>query len=170
MKERIALRRMRLDDVDSVWEVDCAAFAQPWSKQAYYNELTMNRTAHYMVLTVDGKVIGFGGMWILLDEAHVTNVAIHPRMQGRRLGWLLMVALMLWATILGARRMTLEVRVSNIKAQNLYRKLGFSVTGKRPQYYSDLEDALIMWATLDEERLRTLVEAEGKEWEWELYG
>jgi len=171
MNERIALRRMRLEDVDGVWEVDCAAFAHPWSKQAYYNELTMNRSAYYLVLMVDGKISGFGGMWILVDEAHVTNVAVHPRVQGRRLGWLLMVTLMLWAKSLGAERMTLEVRVSNVKAQNLYRKLGFTATGVRPQYYSDnLEDALIMWATMDEERLRAMVETEGTEWDWDVRG
>lgn len=167
MNERIAVRRMRLSDVDDVWEVDRAAFTQPWSKQAYMNELTMNRSAHYLVLTVDGKVSGFGGMWIMVDEAHVTNVAVHPRVQGRRLGWLLMVTLMLWAVSLGARRMTLEVRVSNVRAQNLYRKLGFVATAIRPKYYADLEDALIMWATLDEKQLQAMVEAEGTTWNWD---
>ncbi|MFO7264304.1 MAG: ribosomal protein S18-alanine N-acetyltransferase [Bacillota bacterium] len=169
MKERVAVRPMRLNDVDGVWEVDCAAFAHPWSKQAYYNELTMNRTAHYFVLTLDDNIVGFGGMWILVDEAHITNVAVHPQVQGRRLGWLLMVTLMMKAIALGAQRMTLEVRVSNVKAQNLYRKLGFTVTGVRPKYYSDnMEDALIMWAALDEERLRKMVETEAPPWDWEV--
>lgn len=157
---------MRLEDIDDVWEVERAAFPNPWSKQAYYNELVLNKSAHYLVLLVEGKIRGYGGMWVLIDEAHITNVAIHPEVQGRRLGWLLMGTLMVWARSLGAERMTLEVRVSNVRAQNLYNKLGFVVTGVRPQYYTDnLEDALIMWATLDEGRLSSLFQHEWKDME-----
>jgi ribosomal-protein-alanine N-acetyltransferase len=166
MNERVQVRPMRLEDIDDVWEVERAAFANPWSKQAYYNELVLNKSAHYLVLLVEGKIRGYGGMWVLIDEAHITNVAIHPEVQGRRLGWLLMGTLMVWARSLGAERMTLEVRVSNVRAQNLYNKLGFVVTGVRPQYYTDnLEDALIMWATLDEGRLSSLFQHEWKDME-----
>ncbi|OUM85555.1 MAG: ribosomal-protein-alanine N-acetyltransferase [Bacillus thermozeamaize] len=166
MNERVQVRPMRLEDIDDVWEVERAAFPNPWSKQAYYNELVLNKSAHYLVLLVEGKIRGYGGMWVLIDEAHITNVAIHPEVQGRRLGWLLMGTLMVWARSLGAERMTLEVRVSNVRAQNLYNKLGFVVTGVRPQYYTDnLEDALIMWATLDEGRLSSLFQHEWKDME-----
>lgn len=142
-------RKMGLADVKAVAELERASFTLPWSEQAFLNELTRNHFAHYYVLENRSGVVGYGGMWVVMDEAHVTNVAIHPGHRGKKLGEKLMRKLMEEALALGATQMTLEVRVTNYIAQNLYRKLGFKESGVRPRYYYDnYEDALIMWVTL----------------------
>ncbi|MDA8189736.1 MAG: ribosomal protein S18-alanine N-acetyltransferase [Dehalococcoidales bacterium] len=93
------------------------------------------------------KLAGYAGLWLMLDEAHVTTIAVRPSLRGHGLGELLFVGLTDLAMALGARYMTLEVRVSNIVAQNLYKKYGFHEEGIRKRYYSDnSEDALIMWS------------------------
>jgi [ribosomal protein S18]-alanine N-acetyltransferase len=90
---------------------------------------------------------GYGGVWFLLDEAHVTTIGVRPDLRGEGIGELLFVSLLHIGRDLGALRVTLEVRVSNIVAQNLYRKYGFTEEGVRKRYYSDNnEDALIMWS------------------------
>ena len=92
-------------------------------------------------------IIGFAGMWQLFDEAHVTTIGVHPDYRGRGLGELLFVALIDEAIRRNVAWLTLEVRVSNVTAQNLYQKYGFTVQGRRPRYYSDNnEDAYIMWS------------------------
>lgn len=149
-KPNITVRPMRIEDLDQVLEVERASFPTPWTKEAFYRELTQNRLACYLVALADGRVIAYAGAWLILDEAHVTNIAVHPSFRGRKVGELLMRSLMLLARSKGARQMTLEVRASNLVAQNLYRKLGFSTQGRRPKYYTDnQEDALIMWADLN---------------------
>jgi [ribosomal protein S18]-alanine N-acetyltransferase len=100
----------------------------------------------------DAPVVGYGGLWLMVDEAHVTSIAVRPEFRGRGLGQLLMLALFDVALQKEARWLTLEVRVSNTGAQNLYKKLGFREAGIRPRYYTDNnEDAVIMWS----EELRT---------------
>ncbi|HEU5315131.1 MAG TPA: ribosomal protein S18-alanine N-acetyltransferase [Chloroflexota bacterium] len=95
----------------------------------------------------DPPVVGYGGLWLMVDEAHVTSIAVRPEFRGRGLGQLLMLALFDVALQKDARWVTLEVRVSNTGAQNLYKKLGFREAGIRPRYYTDNnEDAVIMWS------------------------
>jgi ribosomal-protein-alanine N-acetyltransferase len=102
-----------------------------------------------MVMELAGEVVGYGGMWLIVDEAHVTNIAVSALYRGRKLGERLLIELQKTASFMGAVRMTLEVRVSNLIAQRLYGKLGFYPVGTRRGYYSDNnEDALIMWAEL----------------------
>jgi ribosomal-protein-alanine N-acetyltransferase len=92
------------------------------------------------------SIIGFAGLWLMVDEAHVTTIAMHPHFRRMGLGELLLVSLIDIAYNIGAKWVTLEVRVSNYAAQNLYRKYGFREAGLRHRYYSDnQEDALIMW-------------------------
>lgn len=92
------------------------------------------------------QIVGYGGLWLTVDEAHVTTIAVDPRFRGRSLGELLLNSLIDHALELNATWMTLEVRVSNVQAQNLYLKYGFRAAGTRPRYYTDNgEDALIMW-------------------------
>ena len=139
-------RAMELTDVDEVLKVEKASFVTPWSRAAFVAEIGDNDLACYLVAEADGRVIGYAGMWLILDEAHVTNVALLPDFRGRGLGSALMGALCEVAKTVGALRMTLEVRPSNLAAQRLYGKLGFEVRGVRPGYYTDTkEDALIMW-------------------------
>lgn len=151
-KEALVFRSMRLEDIDTIVEIEKEAFTAPWTAEAFNNELKQNLFAKYMVMEQDGAILGYGGMWLIVDEAHVTNIAIRERYQGQGLGKLLLGEMMKTAHWLGAKRMTLEVRVTNEIAQRLYRRFGFEPSGIRPGYYSDnMEDALIMWADLDPE-------------------
>lgn len=149
MLDRLAYRIMTLDDVGAIVEIERESFTAPWSAEAFRNELQNNMFAKYMVMELDGAIIGYGGLWLIIDEAHVTNIAIRESYRGQGLGRRLLTELMRTAHWLGARRMTLEVRVSNERAKSLYRSMGFEPSGVRPAYYSDnMEDALIMWADL----------------------
>jgi ribosomal-protein-alanine N-acetyltransferase len=145
----IQFRFMTLNDIDAVLQVERASFTVPWSREAFYNELVHNRYAKYIVMVHEDRIIGYAGMWVVIDEAHITNVAVLPEFRGKKLGEALMRKLMDTAKQLGAVTMTLEVRVSNHVAQSLYRKLGFRNGGIRRHYYPDnLEDALVMWVNL----------------------
>ncbi|MFV9511851.1 ribosomal protein S18-alanine N-acetyltransferase [Tepidibacillus sp. LV47] len=147
--DRIQIRRATIGDVDRIWEIEQLSFSTPWSLQAFVNELTTNKYAYYFVLEFDQKIVGYVGMWLLFDEAHITNVAIDPAFRGKKLGELLMRYVMNTAKAFGANRMTLEVRVSNHVAISLYKKLGFKEEGIRKNYYADtFEDAIIMWVNL----------------------
>ena len=147
--DSVQFRRMMLSDIDRIMEIEPLCFTAPWSREAYFAELTQNHFARYMVAELAGEVIGYGGMWVIIDEAHVTNIAIHPDYQGRRFGEQLMRTMIAQAMSYGVRHMTLEVRVSNRTAQKLYEKMGFVRHGIREGYYTDNnEDAMIMWARL----------------------
>jgi len=149
MVDSYVFRYMREEDIDQVLAVEHASFTVPWSREAFYNELHNNKFAVYIVLEEDNKIIGYSGTWVVIDEAHVTNVAILPGYRGRQLGETMLRKLMSVAREMGAKSMTLEVRVTNHVAQSLYRKLGFQNGGIRKNYYSDnQEDALVMWVNL----------------------
>jgi len=140
------IRAMEMTDIDAVLKVEEVSFVTPWSRAAFAAEIGDNDLACYLVSEVEGQVVGYAGMWLILDEAHVTNVAMLPAFRGRGLGRMLMNSLCEVAKAMGAGRMTLEVRPSNIAAQRLYGKMGFVRRGVRPGYYTDTgEDALIMW-------------------------
>lgn len=146
---RFFTRRMLSIDIDSVLKIEHASFSMPWSRAAFEGELDDNELTCYLVL-IDGEkkktVVGYAGMWIIVDEAHVTNIAILPEYRGVGLGEELLVALIKKAVERGADKMTLEVRKSNAPAQSLYHKFGFYESGVRPGYYTDNhEDAIIMW-------------------------
>lgn len=145
----VVFRSMLLEDIDQICSIEQEVFPTPWSAEAFYNELMNNHFAHYIVIESDEKVIGYGGMWTIMDEAHVTNIAILKAYQGKKLGEQLLTKMQQLAYDQGIRRMTLEVRVSNLVAQRLYEKLGFYSVGVRRAYYTDnQEDAMIMSANL----------------------
>jgi ribosomal-protein-alanine N-acetyltransferase len=99
------------------------------------------------VARLDRRIVGYGGMWVVMDEAHITTLAVDPPFRRRKIAQRLLMALLEEAVILGAVRATLEVRETNLAAQNLYHKFGFRVTGVRKAYYTDNgENALVMWA------------------------
>jgi len=151
--EKLVFRKMTLDDLPDVMNIEQDAFATPWTEDAFRNELTNNMFAQYMAMEYQGQVIGYTGMWIIVDEAHITNIAILSPYRGQGLGKLLLHEVQRTASFLGAVRMTLEVRESNEIAQRLYRQFGFVNAGIRPRYYSDNnEDAIIMWADLPQEK------------------
>ncbi|WP_425060265.1 [Ribosomal protein S18]-alanine N-acetyltransferase [Sporomusa carbonis] len=142
----LIIRPMKPEDIDAVLKVEAKAFATPWSRAAFEEEICNNDLAHYLVVVDNGQVVGYGGLWIVLDEAHVTNIALLPEYHGQGLGSLLLEHMVLTAKSLGAVSMTLEVRPSNTAARKLYSRRGFVERGVRPNYYQELgEDALIMW-------------------------
>jgi ribosomal-protein-alanine N-acetyltransferase len=142
---QITIAPMELWDIDGVMEIEYASFAIPWSREAFEEELINNKHAVYIVAKQGNKVIGYGGMWKVLEEGHITNIAVHPDFRRMRVGYAIVEALTQIAKNKGIGSMTLEVRENNIAAQGLYRKFGFEVVGRRKKYYADNnEDALIM--------------------------
>lgn len=149
---------MELADLDQVMPIEQSSFPAPWPASAYRYELTQNDLSSYLVLrrrrarsgallrrARPAPVIAYGGFWIILDEGHISTLAVHPDWRGRGLGEMMLVALVEVAIARGAAELTLEVRVSNHVAQSLYRKYGFVEVGRRKHYYHDNnEDALIM--------------------------
>jgi [ribosomal protein S18]-alanine N-acetyltransferase len=141
----IRIEAMTLDDIPSVHAIERASFAVPWPDDAYRSELVTNRLASYVVARAGDEVIGFAGLWVMVDEAHITTFAVHPRWRRRTVGQRLLLRVLELANDRRAREATLEVRLSNMPARRLYEKYGFRPVGIRPRYYSDNgEDALIM--------------------------
>lgn len=144
--DRIEVSRLRPDDVDDVLIVERLSFTIPWSKNAFIEEVTNNKFARYIIAKVNGKTVGYAGLWKVFDEGHITNVAVHPEYRRNGVGFMLVKSLIALAIEEEITRITLEVRRSNISAQNLYIKFGFKVEGFRKEYYADnKEDAIIMW-------------------------
>ncbi len=140
----VRIRRMTLPDVDSVHAIEAATFPKPWSRKDFVKEMTQNTCARYLVAVEDEKIIGFAGAWIVLDEAHITNIAVLKEYRGRGIGRKLTQALLQYCANLGVVYATLEVRKSNAVAQTLYQSLGFEYVGVRKRYYEDNgEDALL---------------------------
>jgi len=145
----IQYRTMVVADIPAVVEIEQESFAIPWTQEVFEHEMTGNNYAHYVVAVDGEEVIGHCGMWIVLDECHITNVAVRKRLRGQGIGEGLMLEAVRLCREKNVRLMTLEVRVGNLTAQNLYRKLGFQDGGIRKNYYSDdREDALVMWVEL----------------------
>ena len=144
MASEYTIRRMTMADVDGVAAVEAATFPTPWSRDAFISEMK-NVAARYLVAEKDGRIIGYAGAWIILDESHITNIAVLKDERGQGIGRALTHGLMQYLANLGAAYATLEVRKSNEVAQSLYVSLGFIKLGVRKRYYEDNgEDALIM--------------------------
>ena len=142
---KLLIEPMRVADLDAVHQIELASFNAPWPTNAYRSELETNRLASYLVARIDDRIVAYGGMWLMVDEAHITTFAVHPAWRRQRIGERLLVAFLDLASDRKAREATLEVRLSNLAARRLYEKYGFRPVGLRPRYYSDDgEDALIM--------------------------
>lgn len=149
--KRGIVRSMRTDDLGAVLAIEQNSFPTPWSLHTFSTELRDNEYARYFCLEVDGKVVGYMGLWFILEEGHITNVAIGPGYRHQGWGRFLLSTVMKRMAGKGMERMTLEVRTSNYTAQGLYEQLGFVKAGVRKGYYVDnQEDAIIMWAELTE--------------------
>ena len=150
------IRRMKKQDLGVVVKLENSIYPQPWSPGVFSEELSLlNR--HYIVLEDESGIVGYGGLLLVADDAHVTTIAIDPEARRHRMGTKLMLALVDAATAAGARYLTLEVRVSNESARRLYQRFGFAPVGVRKGYYRD-EDALVMWATdIDSDAYRARV-------------
>lgn len=140
----ITVGLMTEQDVDAVHEIEAACFKTPWSKDSLLHEVTENQCARYVVVREDGRAIAYAGVWFILDEGHITNIAVHPDRRRQGYGEKVVRAMIQLAADSGMNWMTLEVRRSNKAAQNLYHKLGFIDVGYRKRYYENTEDALIM--------------------------
>ena len=163
----LTLRYMRLSDIPEVTAIDRMAFDPAWSARSYQYEITESHYSHMVVLEhADDKplsnwrrimgnfgvipdyettVVGYGGLWRIIDEAHISTIATHPNVRGRGWGEILLAGMLRRALTLDAAYVVLEVRVSNTVAQNLYHKYGFEVVGTKPNYYhSNNEDAYDM--------------------------
>lgn len=150
MENNLIIRYMTKNDIDSVYKIEEDCFADPWSKDSIRKELK-NDLARYLVAELNGYVVGYVGIWIVVDEGHITNVAVHSKYRGMKIGDKLIKEIVELCKKNKLVAMTLEVRVSNIIAQNLYKKYGFKMSGIRKEYYSDnKEDAIIMWNQLNE--------------------
>lgn len=139
-------QEMGLEHVEAVLVIENLCFKTPWTREAFISDLTRNKCARYRIILNGGRVVAYGGMWVMLDEAHITNIAVHPEFRGIGLGNVLMNDLIQIASGENVSAMTLEVRVNNLTAIKLYKKFGFKEAAIRKGYYSDTgEDALIMW-------------------------
>jgi ribosomal-protein-alanine N-acetyltransferase len=147
----VVIEDMHLEDISAVQLVENASFPIPWPANAFRHELTQNKNAHYLVAKEGDHIVGYAGLWLSLDEAHITTFAVLPEYRRRKIGERMLLSIFERAERLGAEWLTLEVRASNLPAQRLYEKYGFRPAGIRRRYYSDNnEDAIIMWT----ERLR----------------
>lgn len=133
------------EHVPDVLALETQAFSSGWPSTAFERELQQNKLARYIVLRAPGRLLGFAGLWLMVEEAHVVTVAVAADAQRQGYGSLLVHGLLRLARREGMRVATLEVRESNVAARALYRDLGFHEVGKRKRYYSDnREDAVIM--------------------------
>ena len=142
----VVLTPMRRRHLRAVLHTEEQVYPKPWSMALFLSELAMRDHRTYLVAKVDGRVVGYGGVMYVLPDAHVTTIAVDPATQRQAVGTRLLLALTRAAVAKGATALTLEVRVSNVAAQELYRRFGFAPAGVRKGYYADTgEDAIVMW-------------------------
>ncbi|MBU3194192.1 ribosomal protein S18-alanine N-acetyltransferase [Clostridium algidicarnis] len=141
----IKISPMTYEDIDDVLAISFLSFPISWSRESFLTELE-NNFSYYVVAKSDDVIVGFGGTWIIIDESHITNIAVHPSFRGLGIGELILKSLIDLGKPHFISSMTLEVRASNVVAISLYNKFGFKEEGRRKRYYEDNgEDALILW-------------------------
>jgi ribosomal-protein-alanine acetyltransferase len=144
--EKIEIIKACADHIDGILAVENLSFKIPWSRQSFIDEITKNDFAWYICAIINGQITGYAGMWQVFDEGHITNIAVHPEFRLSGVGSALLESLINHARLSGIKRMTLEVRKSNLPARGLYKKFKFKDGGFRKAYYADNnEDAIIMW-------------------------
>ena len=149
--DEIAIAPMTPDDLDEVLVIERHSFPSAWSRGSYERELR-NRTSCYLTARHEGRLVGYIGMWVIVDEAHITTLAVHPGCRRRGLGAHLLGLLIQRARGRGAAKVTLEVRERNIPAISMYQSFGFQQTGVLRGYYGDTgENGLVMWKVLTSE-------------------
>jgi len=140
-----SIREMRRSDIPTVAALERVIYPQPWSARLFFDELGRDDRSYLVIESPERDVLGYGGLLLIEQDAHITSLTVAPAQRGGRLGTRLLLALIERALERGAQHLTLEVRVSNTSAQGLYDRFGFAPVGKRKDYYID-EDALVMWA------------------------
>jgi ribosomal-protein-alanine N-acetyltransferase len=145
--DRMTIEPMTTGDIPAVSRIERASFSTVWPSDAFYNELSTNKVAHYFVGRIGDQIVAYGGIWVILEDSHITTIAVDPAFRRKRLGEVMLLHLIDEASARGAAWLTLEVRESNVAAQQLYRKYGFTTVTMRRGYYSDdNESAMVMWA------------------------
>lgn len=140
----VAVRKMTLEDIEGVYDLECRSFSVPWSLDSLKKEIE-NQLAYYIVLELEQKIIGYGGLWGILGEGEITNIAVDSDYRGNGYGDLIVKSLIAYCKAQEFERLTLEVRSSNLIAQKLYEKHGFHKIAVRKNYYQKpTEDAIIM--------------------------
>jgi len=146
----ITTELMTLDHIDDIYEIELQSFSVPWDKSDFVKEITENDKAIYVVAAFDGEVAGYGGMWHIVNEGHITNIAVSEKYRQNGVGSAILAHLIDIAHEKEMIGLTLEVRVGNEAAMKMYSKFGFKAEGLRKNYYTDTkEDAVIMWCQLD---------------------
>lgn len=135
-----------MSDLDEIYACEQACFSHPWSFGMLYDDICESPAAIYLVCEVDGKIVGYGGTHLVIDESHITNLCVRPECRLRGYGRALLQAIIDESRKNGAEAITLEVRVSNRAAMRLYVDMGFTIAGIRRNYYEGREDAYVMWA------------------------
>jgi ribosomal-protein-alanine N-acetyltransferase len=142
----VTISPMRRRHLRTVLDIETRVYPRPWSSRLFEEELDRSNRV-YLVARVGPAVVGYAGLLMIADDGHVATVAVDPAWQGHGVASRLLAELVRGALALGANQLTLEVRVSNLVAQSIYRRFGFAPAGARKAYYSDNgEDALVMWA------------------------
>ena len=139
------MRPMDTGDVDGVLALERSIFPNPWTEGILRDELAAKRRT-YLVAEEEGRIVGYGGIMIVGEDAHITNLAVAEEARGRGIATRIFLELAEGVLDDGAQHLTLEVRLSNLDARRLYSRFGFAPVGIRKDYYVD-EDALIMWVT-----------------------
>ncbi len=142
----MSIRPMTRMDIPSVAALEADIYPQPWSPRVFFDELAMDNRRYLVALDDAGMLLGYCGLLLIEGDAHITTIAVAPRSRGHQLGTRLMLRMVEEAVRVDTKHLTLEVRISNDTAQNLYNRFGFEPVGRRKNYYKD-EDALVMWAT-----------------------
>jgi|SRR5690625_1149225 len=146
MNEKVEITPMKLKHLDEIMAIERELFSSQWPRSIFRSELTENPYAHYYIIKFNEKIVGYAGIWLMKEGAQVTNIAISSKYQGKKLGKKLFSFIFQKAISAGCENLSLEVRKSNMIAQNMYRQFGLVPAGIRREYYTDnREDAIVMW-------------------------
>ena len=157
----LIIRKMTADDIPAVVELDKMSFSLPWPERSFRFELTDNPASRCWVAEVDGRVVGMIVLWLLVEEAHVATLATHPDLRRQGIAKKLLSHALRYLIDEGAQTSFLDVRASNIAAQEIYRKFGYEESGRRRRYYKDNdEDAILM--NLDSLKVERLMSDDGR--------
>ena len=154
---KLKIDTMEVADLDDVMEIEHASFSLPWSRWMFEKELMDRKHSQFFVARSGDEIAGYIGFWLVLEEVHIVTIAVRSDYRRRGIGSILMLEALNEALRLGAERATLEVRVTNLPAQDLYKKLGFITVAIRKRFYSDTgEDAYVMWLYNLKSRIREI--------------
>ena len=143
--DNFLIRPANKNDVKPIADLEKICFSLPWSERYFFEEITKNKIARYAVVEIEGKIVGYAGIWLITDKGYITSVAVHPEFRRKGIAKELVSSLMEMSYGEGVKTYTLEVRISNKEAISLYKRLNFKECGIRRKYYEDnSEDAIIM--------------------------